>query len=314
MNSDNSTPIKKGWRRALLTMLGGLAAAPAAPAAPAAAPADTSQPTPAQAQPRKMGNPAKAGRKGAAAESVVYKKVGNESLSLSLIRPAGTDAAGKAPCIVFFHGGGYRTGTPEKFRVMSQALADRGYLAISVQYRLLDEGNVIPKDAIEDGRSAMRYIRSHAASLGCHPDRIAAAGGSAGGHLALMTALKSPFDDRADDLAVSPKPAALILLNAGYNLARFKRPEAMVISPTQIVTADLPPTLMMHGTADKAVHFGEATEFREKATAAGAKDVTLVPFEGRGHGFFHAQKGDGSDFKTVIDQIDGFLRRLGWKS
>eukprot|EP01036_Dinobryon_divergens_P009372 gene9372-12532_t len=75
MNSDNSMPIKKGWRRALLTMLGGLAAAPAAPAAPASAPADASQPTPAQAQPRKMGNPAKAGRKGGAVESVVYKKV-----------------------------------------------------------------------------------------------------------------------------------------------------------------------------------------------------------------------------------------------
>lgn len=312
MNSDNPMPIKKGWRRALLTMLGGLAAAPAAPAAPSAPAAEPTQPT--QAQPRKSGFQAKAARKGSAVESVVYKKVGNESLSLYMIRPAGTGASDKVPCIVFFHGGGYRTGTPEKFRVMSQALADRGYLAVSVQYRLLDEGDAMPRDAIEDGRSAMRYIRSHAASLGCHPDRIAAAGGSAGGHLALMTALKSPFDDRADDLSVSPRPAALILLNAGYNLTRFKRPEAMVISPTHIVAGDLPPTLMMHGTADKAVHFSEATEFRDKAAAVGAKDVTLVPFEGRGHGFFHAQKGDGSDFKTVIDQIDGFLRRLGWKS
>ena len=68
-----------------------------------------------------------------------------------------------------------------------------------------------------DAKSALRYVRAHATELGIDPQRIAAAGGSAGGHLAAFTALVDGLDDPQDDLAVSCKPNALVLFNPVFN-------------------------------------------------------------------------------------------------
>ena len=305
MTSEMQIPKgKKGLRRILLTMLGGLAAAPAAPAAePAAEPVagkpvagSAAGPGPAPIQ-----------------ETLVYKTVDGKSLSMLVAKPGTPPPASGWPCAIFFHGGGYRAGTPEKFRALGVELAKHGVMSASVQYRLLGKGERIPKEGIADGRSAMRYLRSRAATLHVDPNRIAAGGGSAGGHLAMMTWLKGPFDERSDDLSISARPQALILMNTAYNLeARFKSQLAVPLSPYHQVGPDLPPTLMIHGTADTTVPFSDAVQFRDKAKSVGVKDLTLVPFEGRKHGFFHGEKGTGADFKAVTEQIVGFLRRIGW--
>jgi acetyl esterase len=315
MTQDENRKQKKGVRRALLTMLGGLMAAPAV------AGAEPTSLTPEEKAARKAQKAQKAkgkGEKGQNAgldpqDSVVYKTVGGVSLSLFVYRPAEQAPGARLPCVVFFHGGGYHSGSADrKFRQIGPALAKFGVLAISAQYRLLEEGEAVPKDAIEDGRSAMRYVRSHAQALGCDPNRLAAAGASAGGHLALMTALKSPFDDPADDLKISPKPQALILFNAPYNLEHYKSAQALALSPYHLVGGDFPPTLALHGTADKTVPFQQATQFKEKAASLGIKDFNLMPYEGRGHSFFMPNKGDGSDFNTAMEQVGSFLKRLGW--
>ena len=314
MTQEENRKQKKGLRRALLTMLGGLVAAPAVPGAEAGATAADDKAA------RKAMKAQKAKAKGEnagedAQESMVYKTVGGTKLSLFVYRPAAKSPGAQLPCIVFFHGGGYHSGSADrKFRQIGPALASFGVVAISVQYRLLDEGGAVPKEAIEDGRSAMRFVRSHAGMLGCDPQRLAAAGASAGGHLAFMTALKSPFDDPADDLKISPKPQALILFNAPYNLDYYKSPQALALSPYHLAGADLPPTLALHGTADKTVPFAQATQFKERAAALGIKDFTLMSYEGRGHSFFMPGKGDGSDFQTAMEQVGAFLRRLGWAS
>lgn len=321
MTQEDKRKEKKGLRRALLTMLGGLMAAPGVPGAEVAPAAPA---TPDDKAARKAMKAQKAAQKGKAKDgdegqepqaSVVYKTVGSTRLSLFLYRPATAVTGAAPPCIVFFHGGGYHSGSADrKFRQIGPALARFGVLAISAQYRLLEDGNSVPKEAIEDGRSAMRYVRSHAQTLGCDPQRLAAAGASAGGHLAFMTALKSPFDDPADDLKVSPKPQALILFNAPYNLEHYKSAQALALSPYHLADRDLPPTLALHGTLDKTVPYEQATQFKQKAASLGVKEFTLMTYEGRGHSFFMPGKGDGGDFHTAMEQVGAFLKRLGWSA
>src|SRR3954454_5851101 len=87
-----------------------------------------------------------------------------------------------------------------------------------VEYRLLkNKPGEPPTDCIHDAKSAMRWVRSHAKELGIDSKRIAAAGGSAGGHLAAFCGLVEAKDDSQDNLSISPKPNAMILFNPVFN-------------------------------------------------------------------------------------------------
>ena len=170
-------------------------------------------------------------------------------------------------------------------------------------------------------RSALRFVRAKASQLGCDLQRIGAGGGSSGAHLAAMTAVPAAkgglgLDEPTDDLAVSPRPQALFLMNPPLNLERYDRPvpveQRRQLSPTLLIDASLPPTWIFHGTADKVVPFSQATEFRERARALGAGEVTVQAFAGRGHGFFNAKRGDGGDFEATMTGIVAGLKKLGW--
>lgn len=251
------------------------------------------------------------------ATQVVYKVRGGERLTMDIYRPPADRFPGARPCVVLFHGGAFRVGNPNDFRPFSQGLARAGVIGISVEYTLLQRGERrVPREAIEDARSAMRFVVKRANELGCDSTRIAAGGGSAGGYLALITALGTTFDDPADDLSVSPKPKALLLMNPGVDI-RGRRARALGedmverFSPTRMVDASLPPTIIFHGTADANVPYENVETFRSRALSAGARDVTLVPFPGRGHGFFNDPR-NPQDGEAVVAQSVQFLSRLGW--
>jgi len=248
-------------------------------------------------------------------ETVVYKQAGTQSLVLEIVSPQVVPRGG-LPCVVMFHGGAWRKGAPEQMMPMGEAFARQGVIGISAQYRLLEEGPIrLPMEAVEDARSAMRYVRKNAGKLGCDAGRIAAAGGSSGGHLAAMTAMKVDIDAPADDRSVSPRPDALILLNAPLDLMtlRSRVPKvARQISPLHLVDASLPPTIIFHGTGDNMVPFSQATSFQQQASRQGAKRVEVVQFDGRGHGFWNANRKRGVDFREVIGDSLSFLRSLDW--
>jgi acetyl esterase len=249
-------------------------------------------------------------------QTVNYKHVAQGDLILQIVRPDPAKFPGPRPAIVFFHGGGWRTGSPTTFKRFSEALAEHGVVGISAQYRLMEPNERLPHDAVRDARSALRYVRAHAESLGVDCERIGAGGASSGGHLALMTALKPPYDDPSDDLTVSPKPALLILMNPPLDMDDFPSPVPVAqrrdLSPLHLLEPGLPPTLIFQGTADKIVPAKQAPVFRDRAAALGNKDVTVVMFEGRKHGFFHAGKGDGSDFTATLNSSVEMLTRLAW--
>lgn len=254
----------------------------------------------------------------AAPQREVYKQADGRSLNLEIFPAEGRRGSGPVACAVLFHGGGFQRGKTSSVYPMAQALAGAGMMAMSVEYRLINRAAGPSPEPVLDAKSAMRYVRANAARLGCVPDRIAAGGRSAGGTLALLTALKPEFDDPKDDRSISAEPNALVLFNPGVNLVdghESEGPEAFrrKVSPIHLLDKTrIPPTLLMHGTADKVSPYEEVVAFKNKAIAQGNTDVTLKSFEGRGHGFFRQNKRGGEDFDASIGAMVDFFKRLGW--
>jgi len=260
----------------------------------------------------------------------VYKTIGGTKLEMVIQLPDGWKAEDQRPAIVFFFGGGWTNGTVGQFENQARYLASRGMVAMCADYRVKSRQEVKPVSCVADAKSAVRWVRANAARLGVDPQRVAAGGGSAGGHLAAAVATLPGLDDPADDRAVSCVPDALVLFNPALVLAptegvtlegfeakvsreRFGcEPEA--ISPIHHVKAGLPPAIIFHGKADKTVPYASAELFTNRMTKAGNR-CELVGFEGQGHGFFNFGRGGSNEnaFAT-LKAADQFLVSLGWLS
>ena len=117
-----------------------------------------------------------------------YKQVGETKLFLHVYNPDGHKDSDRKPAIVFFFGGGWNGGTPKQFEPHCQYLSQRGMVAITAEYRVKSRNKTTPFECVKDGKSAIRWVRANANKLGVDPSRIAAGGGSAGGHVAAAVA------------------------------------------------------------------------------------------------------------------------------
>lgn len=250
----------------------------------------------------------------AAAETQVYKKAGERELKLFIEKPADWKATDQRPAIVFFFGGGWVGGTPEQFRPQSEYLAARGMVGVRVEYRTIPKGESGPPTVCcADAKSAMRYVRRHAAKLGIDPERIAAAGGSAGGHLAAFTALVPGLDDAADDRKVSCRPNALVLFNPVFNNGPGEWGHARVgdryreFSPAHNITTSAPPAIVFLGDSDKLIPVSVARDFEAQMRKAGVRCVTHI-YPKAGHGFFNRDP----HYTLTLIEADKFLASLGW--
>ncbi len=250
------------------------------------------------------------------AEARIYKIIGETKLRLHIYQPAARKKSDNLPAIVFFFGGGWRNGSPVQFVEHCKYLAARGMVAITAEYRVKARHNVTPLDCIADAKSALRWVRRNAAELGLDANRIAAGGGSAGGHLAAATAMVQGFDEKGEDLTINAAPNALVLFNPALDVANIGPDygfgeQAKAASPLQNVRGKLPPTIIFHGTSDKTVPFEQATKFCV-AMLQNGNTCELNPYEGRDHGFFNFGRGNGEDFKTTLQATDDFLVLLGY--
>jgi acetyl esterase/lipase len=212
----------------------------------------------------------------------VYKKVGGTALLLEIFEPNGLKPGDRRPAFITIHGGGWTSGGPRAMYTWADHCRQLGLVAISVQYRLYKpktEHTVI--NCVEDARSAVRYIRAHAAELGIDPQKLVLNGASAGGHLAVATELL-PFDDLHDDLSVSCQPNALVLFSPvidtsteGYGNAKVG-PNWRELSPADNVHPHMPPTITFHGTGDTTTPFKGAKKFQEAMLAAGNRSELVV--------------------------------------
>ena len=169
--------------------------------------------------------------------------------------------------------------------------------------------------------AALRWLRANASGLGVDPHRIAAAGGSAGGHLAM--ALATPVADHFADpppggmAPAAHRPDALLLWNPvldngpdGYAFERV-RTRWRDFSPAHNLVEGMPPTLVMLGDRDDLFPVATARAVQEGMRRLGARSE-LVIYPGAGHGFFNPHPATNPHWHATLAEADAFLVSLGW--
>ena len=225
------------------------------------------------------------------AETFIYRVDQPEPRRLFVVKPADWKAGDRRPALMFLFGGGWTTGTPANSIGWAKSAAKLGMVGIAPDYRTKGRNDTSPLASVADSRAALHWVQEHAAELGIDPARIAVGGNSAGGHVALWTAI-TPAPPGSDEKE-SPrlKPAALILFSTvsdtspqnGYTPKRFGA-NAMALSPLHQLDAKMPPVLAFHGDADKTVPLRQALALRDRLVATGnVCELHIVP--GGGHNF-----------------------------
>lgn len=269
-----------------------------------------------------------------------YKTLDSGPLTMATFFPADWNARDKRPAIIFIHGGAWVAGDATVFYPHARYFATRGAVCMSIDYRLEKPDGSPLRNCLTDCKSAVRYVRAHAATLGVDPDRIATFGDSAGGHLAAAVALCPGFNDPTDDLKVSCKPEAMILCNPildmtegawikfilqGAAMAKgaklvdmhptaIQLAEARALSPASNIAKGQSPALLMQGTKDTVVNPVQAQQFAPAYTHAGNR-CDLIWMEGARHAFVLPKY--TAPEPVVVDAIskaDKFLVSLGWLS
>lgn len=246
--------------------------------------------------------------------SFVYKKIDGVSLEMVMYKPNVSNGI-KLPAIVFFFGGGWVSGSPGQFELQAEYLASRGMVAFCPDYRTKSRHSTTPFESVKDAKSAIRYLKINAESLGIDKDKIVASGGSAGGHLAACTAVIGAINESTDDLTTSSVPAALVLFNPvvdtgkkGYGQEKLAGRE-FELSPVHHITANVPVTLIMHGKSDKTVPYENVVRFNYLMKQQNNK-CTLVGYKKQEHGFFNYNKSP-KYFKKTLAKTESFLDENG---
>lgn len=245
-----------------------------------------------------------------------YKTIGDVKLEIHIFSPEGHKASDTRPAAVFFFGGGWNGGSVAQFAPHCRWLASRGMVAAVADYRVKSRQGTSPFECVKDGKSAVRWMRTNAARLGVDPGRIAAGGGSAGGHVAAATGTVTGLDEDADR-SVSALPNALLLFNPvydngpkGYGHERVKD-RYKEISPFHNIRKGMAPAIVFLGTNDKLIPVSTGEAFKAKMEAVGSRSE-LHLYKDRTHGFFNQSKGGGKDYTQTIKQLNTFLVSLGW--
>ena len=211
----------------------------------------------------------------------------------------------RRPGVLFIHGGGFTGGDKAEYRSASVSadLARAGYVVVSCNYVLgpKDKPGVWPRN-IADCRDAVRWMRANADALGLDPDRIAVAGGSAGGYLALMVGLSDDKTGPGGDPAAkhSAKVSAVIDFYGVVNFSKHGKGQVPGVSATEQAAylpenqcdPQDPPVLILHGTADTTVDIAQS-DAMAKALRTAKVSHEYVVVEGAPHTFDLHPKGKG---------------------
>ncbi len=246
---------------------------------------------------------------------IVYRTSGDRQVCLDLYRPAGRPPAGGWPVIVAIHGGGWRGGSKDEYGRDLARLTQHGLAVAAIDYRLSRPSQPSWPENLEDARAAVRWLRSHAKLCALDPDRIAALGASAGGHLATLLGTL-PADDSCRVAAVigfygpadlrtlarvrGPDKAIATMLGTSSDRAFDRFDDA---SPIRHVTPDDPPMLLLHGDHDRTVPPDQSARLASALSLADVPHRRIV-VAGAGHGF-----GLKVGNRDLLPEILAFLSR-----
>lgn len=269
-------------------------------------------------------------------QNVSYLAPGrNEKLDLyyAANRPKGK----LSPGVVIIHGGGWSGGDKSARReyVTGTALAKAGYVCVSLEY-MKEDGKRWPTNVL-DCKNGVRWLRKNAQRLQVDPEHIGVIGGSAGGHLALMTAYTSKVSQlEPEDLypGISDRVQACVNMYGISDLVTRQGTEKngapngklrstnlfpetreqdidkwKLASPVCHIGPDTPPTLTLHGIADTTVDRDQAKELDKKLAEKGVEHQ-LILLEGVGHAFPLDADNLPKDLRpTVIEFFDKHLKK-----
>jgi acetyl esterase/lipase len=252
---------------------------------------------------------------------VVYSTVGGERLALDIARPK---EGAKHPAVLCIHGGGFRGGDRNGYTQLCIRLAQHGYVAATITYRLAPK-YPFPAGLI-DSKTAVRWLRANAAKYSIDTARIGAMGGSAGANLALMlgmTAGVPEFEgegnrelssavqcvadhygptDLTKSYGKSVDAAEVLPLYFGGDLEHTRQAHVRA-SPLYWVTPDAAPVLALHGTKDRYVEYAQSLWLQDKMRAAGVS-FELETLEGADHGF------KGADLQRAEARMMAFFDQM----
>lgn len=245
--------------------------------------------------------------------NIVYKTNSNYDAKLDVYSPAKGDA--NVPVVMMIHGGGWIAGTKEQGVLYTLPFLQMGFAVVNVEYRM---GPVaLAPAAVEDCLCALHWIGRNAKKYHFDLNKVIVTGGSAGGHLALTTAMipsSAGFENEClaeDDYGwtgkfIDTRPQVAAVINwfgitdvndmlegpnkHGYAVSWLGNPPnredlAKKVSPLTYVRSGLPPILTIHGDNDKLVPYSQGVRLHEALTKAGVKNQ-LYTIPGGGHGGF----------------------------
>jgi len=257
-------------------------------------------------------------------EGIEYSNPDDQHLKLNLARPKKID--GRAPAVLCIHGGGFRAGRRERWDKLCRQLAERGYVAATVTYRLAPKYQF--PAAVHDVKAAVRWLRANADKYHIDPRRIGVVGDSAGGHLAQFLGVtgrvkrfEGPGENAQQSSSVqcvvnyygpsdftksygkSVDAGEVLPLWFGGDLKKELR-RHILASPLNWVTPNAAPTLLLHGSKDPYVAIEQAEWIHERMKAA-AVQVQLLRLEGAGHGFRgkHLEQAESAMFEFLQQQL-----------
>jgi acetyl esterase/lipase len=247
----------------------------------------------------------------AAPPSYVYREVGDRRLRAFVTLP--DEAGERRPAILLFAGVGWTIGEPAWTFERARDFADRGLVAISIEYRLSHDG-VSPADALEDACAAFAWAREQAGRFRIDARRIAAYGLSTGGHLAASAAMLPAVKGRA--IAPRERPDALLLFSPALNVAKDATFRSLMAghgkpasySPADFVRRDLPPTLVIQGEKDTVVRTLDARAFCAAAQMAGAR-CSIKVYPNLGHLLTRNLSAQDEDFDADPAALEDAHRR-----
>jgi len=254
-------------------------------------------------------------------DSVIYKVKDTVSLLAKIYYPPMMDKTKSYPTMIFFSGGSWDYGNLKHFSRQANYFASRGVICILAEYgNKYDRTNVILEsnilESIADVKFCLGYFREQARQFNIDSKKIIASGASAGGYLALMTAL-SCCDDPKDNFKFTSKPNAMVLFNPAVDFGpgdpeifQIVKDRYKDLSPLHNVVPGIPPAIIMQGTSDKFTPVVTIEYFQHSMQSAGNR-CDLFLYEGQPHGFFNYGVSKEYYQKTLLE-VDKFLHSIGY--
>jgi len=259
-----------------------------------------------------------------ARKQFTYTGIDGNEHGIEVYSPADHQTDHRRPCYIFFHGGGWKSGSLNQGKPFCEYLSSRGMVAVTADYSMhpkqekgkLDLGNPkrnnstrAPADGesrkricVIDGKSVIRWAKSHADELGIDPEKIIVSGASAGAHISVLATADKTYNNPSDPEGVDTRAAALVLLSAA--ITQPKGEELYDVSAFHHVDKKFPPVLFIYGEKDRWTEGGIPFAKRLKENG-NSVEVWYGPDQN--HMFF---RGEGWYPPTFL-LIDRFLRDHG---